>query len=264
MFKYSGSAMAPKELSMQTFRPLLARLVQTPEYFSANDLKEALNHLFTPDLLDPTQIGAFLVALHIHRVERRPESLSAAAAVLRERALKPAIEDLDKDFTVDVVGTGGDGFNLFNVSTAAGIAAAGAGARVIKVCCHATISTPCADIKHSMGVGLHRRLRVQLIFLSRSIAFLLPHHLERLSRSGVFPSPSFLHLITTAHWQRSHHTEKHYHAALCLTSWVLSLIPQALVEWSLESLKKSSAILLHNRFMRVAWNVLLSSVVMRR
>jgi len=256
--------MAPKELSMQTFRPLLNRLVQTPEYFSANDLKDSLNHLFTPDLLDPVQIGAFLVALHIHRVERRPESLSAAAAILRERALKPTIEDLDKDFTVDIVGTGGDGFNLFNVSTAAGIAAAGAGARVIKVCCHAVISTACADIKHSMGAELQHRLQAQLIFFRRSIACLPPHHLERLSRSGVFPSPSFSHLITTARWQRLHHTEKHYHAALFLTSWVLSLIPRALVEWSLESLKESSVILLHNHFMRVAWNALLLSVVMRR
>lgn len=118
---------------METFRPLLARLVQTPEYFTPNDLKEALNHIFTPDILHPTQVGALLTALHIHRVERRPESLSAAAAVLRERAHTAAIEDLDKDFVVDIVGTGGDGFNLFNVSTAAAIVAAGAGARVVKV-----------------------------------------------------------------------------------------------------------------------------------
>src|SRR5688572_24625492 len=97
------------EYNPQTFRPLLDKLVQTPEYFSADDLKEALRHLFTPEALHPAQIGAFLTALHIHRVERRPESLAAAAAVLRERALKAAVEDTDKDFVVDIVGTGGDG-----------------------------------------------------------------------------------------------------------------------------------------------------------
>jgi len=56
------------------------------------------------------------------------QNLSAAAVVLREHALKPAIEDLDKDFAVDIIGTEGDGFNL---STAAGITA---DADVIKVC----------------------------------------------------------------------------------------------------------------------------------
>lgn len=126
-------APASEDYSMATFRPLLTRLVQTPEYFTATDLKEALNHLFTPNVLHPAQIGAFLTALHVHRVERRPESLSAAASVLRARALTAAIEDIDKDFVVDIVGTGGDGYNLFNVSTTAAIVAAGAGARVVKV-----------------------------------------------------------------------------------------------------------------------------------
>jgi len=121
------------DYTSQSFKPLLNKLVQTPEYFGADDLKEALNHLFAPDALHPAQIGAFLTALHIHRVERRPESLAAAASVLRERALKAAIEDTENDFVVDIVGTGGDGYNLFNVSTTAAIVAAGAGARVIKV-----------------------------------------------------------------------------------------------------------------------------------
>ena len=93
------------------------------------------------------------------------QNLSAAAVVLREHALKPAIEDLDKDFAVDIIGTEGDGFNLF---TAAGITA---DADVIKVCRHAITSIPCADIRISIGVWLHRHLQAQLIFLSYSIAF---------------------------------------------------------------------------------------------
>ncbi|KAJ8692017.1 anthranilate phosphoribosyltransferase, variant 3 [Pleurotus ostreatus] len=115
-----------------SFKPLLNKLVQTPEYFSADDLRKALDLLFTPDALHPAQIGAFLTALHVNRVERRPESLAAAAQVLRDRALKAAVQDAEGDFVVDIVGTGGDGYNLFNVSTTAGIVAAGAGARVIK------------------------------------------------------------------------------------------------------------------------------------
>ncbi|KAF8133418.1 anthranilate phosphoribosyltransferase TrpD [Boletus edulis] len=123
------------------FKTLLAKLVKTPDDFTPDDLKLALEHLFTSDVVPPTQIGAFLAAMHIHRIERRPENLAAAAQVLRARALKAAVEDDDKDFVVDIVGTGGDGHNTFNVSTAAAIVAAGAGARVVKHGSRASTST---------------------------------------------------------------------------------------------------------------------------
>ncbi len=120
-------------VSQDTFKSLLGKLVKTPEYFTAEDLKIALECVFTPDTVLPVQIGSFLTALHIERVERRPEYLATAANVLRGRALKAAVEGIDEDFVVDIVGTGGDGHNTFNVSTTAAIVAAGAGARVVKV-----------------------------------------------------------------------------------------------------------------------------------
>ncbi|KAG6832189.1 hypothetical protein H0H87_002299 [Tephrocybe sp. NHM501043] len=139
------------EYSSNSFKPLLKTLVETPEYFTPEDLSRALNHLFTPDAVEPTLIGAFLTALHIHRVERRPEFLAAAASVLRKRALKAAVETPEADFVVDIVGTGGDGYNLFNVSTTAGIVAAGAGARVIKHGSRAsTSSSGSADLLESL------------------------------------------------------------------------------------------------------------------
>lgn len=120
------------DLSASSFKPLLKKLVQTPEYFNTDDLRLALAHIFAPDILPPAQVGAFLTALHIHRVERRPESLAAAAEVLRGRSLKAIIENSDQESVVDIVGTGGDGHNLFNVSTTAAVVAAGAGALVVK------------------------------------------------------------------------------------------------------------------------------------
>ena len=59
--------------------------------------------------------------------------LAAAAQALRSRALKADIEGRSEDFLVDIVGTGGDGHDTFNVSTTAAVVAAGAGARVCKV-----------------------------------------------------------------------------------------------------------------------------------
>ncbi|KAH8082461.1 glycosyl transferase [Cristinia sonorae] len=135
-----------------TFKPLLEKLVKKPEYFTPRDVSLALEHIFTPDVVLPVQIGAFLTALHVNRVERRPESLAAAADVLRARALTAAIEDADTDFVVDIVGTGGDGHNTFNVSTTAAVVAAGAGARVIKHGSRAsTSSSGSADLLQSLG-----------------------------------------------------------------------------------------------------------------
>ncbi|KAI6035819.1 glycosyl transferase [Pisolithus marmoratus] len=135
-----------------TFKVLLGKLVKTPESFTSEDLKAALNHLFTPDVVLPAQIGAFLLALHNARVERKPENLAAAADVLRARAVEATLEDGDKDFVVDIVGTGGDGHNTFNVSTTAAIVAAGAGARVIKHGSRAsTSSSGSADLLERLG-----------------------------------------------------------------------------------------------------------------
>ena len=124
--------------SSVTFKPLLHKLVDTPEYFQPFDLVSAFEHIFPAEAnesaADPAQIGAFLTALHITRTERRPDIITAAAAFLRSRALKADIEAAAEDFVVDIVGTGGDGHNTFNVSTTAGVVAAGAGARVCKVC----------------------------------------------------------------------------------------------------------------------------------
>ncbi|KAF7358882.1 Anthranilate phosphoribosyltransferase, TrpD [Mycena sanguinolenta] len=120
----------------ESFNSLLDRLVQKPEYFTADNLQQALIHLFTPDAVSPVQI----------------ESLAAAAAVLRERSLKANVEEPGADFIVDIVGTGGDGHNLFNVSTTAGIVAAGAGARVIKHGSKAsTSSSGSADLLQALG-----------------------------------------------------------------------------------------------------------------
>ncbi|KAI5121346.1 hypothetical protein M0805_000654 [Coniferiporia weirii] len=139
-------------ISAETFKPLLAKLVKTPEYFSTADFQLALDHVFTPDALLPVQIGAFLAALHLHRIDHRPEMLATAAANLRSRALKADIEGRETDFIVDIVGTGGDGHNVFNVSTTAAVVAAGAGARVCKHGSKAsTSSSGSADLLQSLG-----------------------------------------------------------------------------------------------------------------
>lgn len=73
-------------------------------------------------------MGAILTALRM-KSESITE-ITAAASAMRE--LADNIVPTNCDYLVDIVGTGGDGANLFNVSTASALVAAAAGARVAK------------------------------------------------------------------------------------------------------------------------------------
>jgi anthranilate phosphoribosyltransferase len=121
------------DLSPTTFKPILLKLVKSPQDFGTQDIELALEHVVTPGAALPEQVGAFLTGLAVARVELRQEIVVGAAAFMYSRSIPVVVVDAEKDFVVDIVGTGGDGHNTFNVSTTAAIVAAGAGARVVKV-----------------------------------------------------------------------------------------------------------------------------------
>lgn len=73
-------------------------------------------------------ISALLIALRIKN--ESVDEITAAAAVMRELATKVVLTNTN--YLVDIVGTGGDGSNLFNVSTASAMVASAAGASVAK------------------------------------------------------------------------------------------------------------------------------------
>ncbi|KAF8507496.1 anthranilate phosphoribosyltransferase, TrpD [Gautieria morchelliformis] len=122
----------PALLTPDTFTPILKKLISTPDKFGADDSRLAFHHLLRPSSATPDQIGSFLTALHLTRVDQQSDVLAAAAAVLHHHAVRLKVEGVEEDFVVDIVGTGGDGWNTFNVSTTAAIVAAGAGARLLK------------------------------------------------------------------------------------------------------------------------------------
>lgn len=74
------------------------------------------------------QIGALMMGLRMKG--ESIDEITAAARVMREFALKIDVSDLP--YLVDIVGTGGDGQNLFNVSTAASFVISAAGATIAK------------------------------------------------------------------------------------------------------------------------------------
>lgn len=73
-------------------------------------------------------MGAILIGLRMKG--ESIDEITAAASAMRDLADK--VSPASDDYLVDIVGTGGDGANLFNVSTASALVAAAAGARVAK------------------------------------------------------------------------------------------------------------------------------------
>jgi len=98
----------------------------------------------------PSQFGAFVTALKIKG--ETVNEITGFARTMRAKAIRVMIAHP----AVDVVGTGGDNSNTFNISTAAAFVAAGAGLKVAKHGNRAA-SSQCgsADVLEAMGVRIN-------------------------------------------------------------------------------------------------------------
>ncbi|CAE7103343.1 unnamed protein product, partial [Rhizoctonia solani] len=175
----------PDYMTSDSFKPLLLKLINTPGIFTSNDTRAAMHHLATPGCVLPAQAGAFLAALKSSRIEHLPETLEAAVEVMKSYSLHVPLADKHVP-AVDIVGTGGDGHNTFNVSTAAAIVAAGAGARVVKHGNKAsTSSSGSADILLALGCPLNPPPLNPTPLTNKPFTFLLAaHHHPALTSLG--------------------------------------------------------------------------------
>ena len=123
----------------------------------------------------PAQIGGFLIALRVKG--ETPDEIAGCAEAMRDHvlAVRPQREDL-----VDTAGTGGDGACTINISTAAALVAAAAGAAVAKHGNRAVSSASgSADVLEALGFALEQepaRIARSIDDLGFGFLFAPTHH----------------------------------------------------------------------------------------
>ena len=127
----------------------LTRAIEHREIF--HDEMLAIVRRIMSGEMSPVMMAAVLVGLRVKK--ETIGEITAAAQVMREFSTK--VEVTDRTHLVDIVGTGGDGSQTFNISTCSMFVAAAAGARVSK---HGNRSVSSksgsADVLEAMGVPL--------------------------------------------------------------------------------------------------------------
>lgn len=101
--------------------------------------------------MSPVMMAALITGLRVKK--ESVGEITAAAEVMREMAVK--VKVADRKNLVDIVGTGGDGSNTFNISTCSMFVAAAAGARISKHGNRGVSSkSGSADVMEALGARL--------------------------------------------------------------------------------------------------------------
>jgi anthranilate phosphoribosyltransferase len=151
----------------------LARLLDGHD-LSRDEARATMGEIMTGEAT-AAQIAGFLVALRAKH--ETAEEIVGCAEAMREHVVRvhPSRGDL-----VDVVGTGGDGANTYNISTAAALVTAAAGAAVAKHGNRAASSqTGSADVLDALGFRLElppARIERSIDELGFGFLFAQAHH----------------------------------------------------------------------------------------
>ena len=125
-------------------------LVVNGNNLSSAEMRDVMRQIMTGNAGD-AQIGGFLIALRMKG--ETIDEIAGAVEVMRELATGVKVSG---DGLVDIVGTGGDESNLFNVSTASTFVVAAAGGQVAKHGNRSVSSNSgAADLLEAAGVNLN-------------------------------------------------------------------------------------------------------------
>jgi anthranilate phosphoribosyltransferase len=128
----------------------LTRVIEHREIFH-DEMLDLMRQIMSGEM-SPVMIAAITIGLRVKK--ETIGEIAAAATVMRELSTKVRVKD--DTHLVDTCGTGGDGAQTFNISTAAMFAAAAAGARVAKHGGRAVSSqSGSADVLESLGANIN-------------------------------------------------------------------------------------------------------------
>jgi anthranilate phosphoribosyltransferase len=151
----------------------LQRTVEHREIF--HDEMLSLMRKIMSGEVTPVMIAALTMGLRVKK--ETIGEIAAAAQVMREFATKVVVPDWDN--LVDIVGTGGDSAQTFNISTAATFVAAAAGARVAKHGGRSVSSkSGSADVLEAFGANINLRPeQVAACIVETGVGFMFaPNH----------------------------------------------------------------------------------------
>ena len=125
-------------------------IVVNGQSLSSAEMRDVMRQIMTGNASE-AQIGGFLIALRMKG--ESIDEIAGAVEVMRELATGVKVSG---DGLVDIVGTGGDESNLFNVSTASTFVVAAAGGQVAKHGNRSVSSNSgAADLLEAAGVNLN-------------------------------------------------------------------------------------------------------------
>src|SRR5262245_31512780 len=110
---------------MNEIKSIIKKLVRFEDLSEAETAN--IMHAIMDGAVTPIQVAGFLLALHM-KGETVAE-LVGAVKVMREKATRVKLKQKE---LIDIVGTGGDQINTFNISTASAFVVAAAGGTVLK------------------------------------------------------------------------------------------------------------------------------------
>ena len=142
------------ENSSSVLTPYIKSLFLETPNLTPNDLAIVLKCIFK-GIPSDVQTAAFLTALRMRELDHKAEFITAAVNTILEFSSTVSLESVGNKSYIDIVGTGGDGQNTFNVSTSSSIVAAGMG---LPICKHggktSTSTSGAGDILSCLNVNL--------------------------------------------------------------------------------------------------------------